>query len=300
MRGLVLVFISILIIGILGSCNRDKVPEKDTPTAGIITIAVDSSLKDLIDQQVFVFNSLYKYATVLTEYNPGEVAYSRLRSDSIRMVIGYREADPADSAWFLNIKIHPRTHMIGADAMVLVCNKLCSDSVLTLDQLRERFLTDSSTSKLTPKRKLLFDNPKSSIPKLFLEKLGITNIHPSNSFAFQNVHDVIDYISSDTMAIGVIPYSSLLSDTTLPGPNAKVLGVADSTGGAGVVPTFKTLSKRTYPLILGIYILSREARSGLGTGFTAFVNSDKGQRIILREGLAPADMPPHPVNIYGN
>jgi len=300
MRKIVVVFISILVAGLILSCNRDKVPEKDTPTAGIITIAVDSSLKDLIDQQVFVFNTLYKYATVLTEYNPGEIAYTRLRSDSIRMVVGYRQADEADSAWFLNIKIRPRTHMIGADAMVLICNKLCSDSVLTLAQIQERFLVDSTTSNTAIKRKLLFDNPKSSIPRLFMEKFGYLNQKPKNSFALQSVQEVVAYIASDTSAMGIIPYSIFLSDTTLPGSDIKILGVADSTGATGVFPTFKTLSKRTYPLILGIYIVSREARTGLGTGFTAFVNSDKGQRIILREGLAPVDMPPHPINIYGN
>jgi phosphate transport system substrate-binding protein len=40
-----------------------------------------------------------------------------------------------------------------------------------------------------------------------------------------------------------------------------------------------------------VYIISREARAGLGSGFTAFVAGDKGQRIILKSGLVPATAP---------
>ena len=51
------------------------------------------------------------------------------------------------------------------------------------------------------------------------------------------------------------------------------------------------LAQGTYPLRRNLYIISREARAGLGTGFASFVASDKGQRIFLKSGLLPATMP---------
>jgi phosphate transport system substrate-binding protein len=49
--------------------------------------------------------------------------------------------------------------------------------------------------------------------------------------------------------------------------------------------------QRKYPFLRDLYIVSREARAGLGTGFATYVASDDGQRIILRSGLMPATQP---------
>jgi phosphate transport system substrate-binding protein len=57
------------------------------------------------------------------------------------------------------------------------------------------------------------------------------------------------------------------------------------------------LAAGTYPLRRDLYIVSREARAGLGTGFASFVAGDKGQRIFLKSGLVPATMPVRLVNI---
>jgi len=49
-----------------------------------------------------------------------------------------------------------------------------------------------------------------------------------------------------------------------------------------------------------VYILSKEAYTGLGTGFTAFVASERGQRIVLKFGLVPATMPVRLVELIEN
>jgi phosphate transport system substrate-binding protein len=134
---------------------------------------------------------------------------------------------------------------------------------------------------------------------MFLSRIGITEGKPNGSFAMYNSKEVAQYVANDTNAIGVIPYLDLMADDSLPGDQVRIMAVADSLASEAVLPTLKTIGRRTYPLVLGIYVLSREARAGLGTGFTAFLNSDKGQRIILRTGLSPASMPPQSVNLYG-
>ena len=54
---------------------------------------------------------------------------------------------------------------------------------------------------------------------------------------------------------------------------------------------------KVYPLTRDIYIVNAEPRNGLVTGFSAFVASDKGQRIILKSGVLPAIAPTRVVNI---
>jgi phosphate transport system substrate-binding protein len=47
---------------------------------------------------------------------------------------------------------------------------------------------------------------------------------------------------------------------------------------------------QNYPLRRNIYIISREARAGLGTGFASFVAGKNGQLIFQKSGLLPAQM----------
>jgi phosphate transport system substrate-binding protein len=51
------------------------------------------------------------------------------------------------------------------------------------------------------------------------------------------------------------------------------------------------MAQGQYPLLRDVMIVSREARTGLASGFMAFMASDKGQRIVLKSGLVPATMP---------
>ena len=51
-----------------------------------------------------------------------------------------------------------------------------------------------------------------------------------------------------------------------------------------------TVAGQRYPLQRNIYIISREARTGLGSGFASFVAGQKGQLIFYKSGLLPAKM----------
>ena len=51
------------------------------------------------------------------------------------------------------------------------------------------------------------------------------------------------------------------------------------------------IALKQYPLIREVYMINREGRAGLGTGFVSFVAGDQGQRIIRLMGMLPATMP---------
>jgi phosphate transport system substrate-binding protein len=43
-----------------------------------------------------------------------------------------------------------------------------------------------------------------------------------------------------------------------------------------------------YPLKREVYMINREGRNGLGTGFVSFVAGEQGQRIVRLAGLLPS------------
>ena len=64
------------------------------------------------------------------------------------------------------------------------------------------------------------------------------------------------------------------------------------TGDSGSYRPYQAyIAQKQYPLLRDAIMVSREARSGLASGFIAYVASDKGQRVVLKLGLVPATMP---------
>ena len=49
-----------------------------------------------------------------------------------------------------------------------------------------------------------------------------------------------------------------------------------------------------------VYVILTDPRSGLASGFSTFLASDRGQRIILRAGLMPATQNVRIVNVRDN
>jgi phosphate transport system substrate-binding protein len=77
-----------------------------------------------------------------------------------------------------------------------------------------------------------------------------------------------------------------------------VLSVAsEENPGDFYQPYQATIYSGEYPFSRNVYSINREGRTGLGTGFEAFVAGEKGQLIILKAGMVPATQPVRMVKI---
>jgi len=140
---------------------------------------------------------------------------------------------------------------------------------------------------------IVFDQPNSGIIRFLKDTLGLTRGLSANCFAVKGNSAVVDYITKTKNAIGLIDLSWISdhddSTTTAFLNSVKVMAILGDS--VAYQPYQAYLAQGRYPLIRNVEIISREARAGLGSGFMAFVASDKGQRIVLKAGLIPATMP---------
>ena len=74
-----------------------------------------------------------------------------------------------------------------------------------------------------------------------------------------------------------------------------VLAVKNSNKTEYFSPTQNNLAESKYPLARELYIVNCQGFAGLGMGFSAFVASDVGQRVILKSGLLPINVPPREI-----
>lgn len=305
------VFLYLLFILIVAGCSNPNASQyTDTPTSGEISISVDETIMPLIDSEISTFHGLYKYANITSRYTTEAQAFYDLLTDSARLIVTTRILQDDEKKVFEKIKIIPRITKIAVDAIALIINCENTDTTVTYKQLNELLsgkITHwdeiNSNSKLS-EINIVFDNKNSSTARYIKEKFNNNVSLPQNCFAVNTNPEVIEYVSKNKNAIGVIGVN-WISD----GDDPKSLGFLKKINVMGIAlpdtmnaaenyykPYQAYIAQNIYPLCRDIYIVSREARTGLGTGFAAFVASDKGQRIVLKSGLLPATMPVRIVN----
>ncbi|HLZ16061.1 MAG TPA: substrate-binding domain-containing protein [Cyclobacteriaceae bacterium] len=299
-------YISFLLVLILWACDdRDKKGQLlDTPTSGTIKIAVDESLKPLMQAEVEGFEGNYPDAHVKAEYTSEEAAIQALLKDSVRIAVVTRKLLPYERQKLDSVKIKGTEFVFAKEAIAVIVHKDNPDSLLRWDQLND-MLQGKSTSwdQLYPSSKLgdlqiVFDHPRSGIVRYLMDTLGLKSL-PANCFAANTNEAVVNYVAKTKNAMGLIGLS-WISDKDDPNANkflatVKVVGIAREDEYLKPYKAYIALKK--YPLSRSVVMISREARTGLGSGFITYAGSDKGQKIVLKAGLLPAKAPVRLVEI---
>lgn len=197
---------------------------------------------------------------------------------------------------------HYHLHRIfdeGFDALGIILNPANLDSVLTVQQVKD-ILTGKITdwSEINPKSKLgkilvVFDNPQSGTVRFVKDSVITGQELTPKATALDINEQVISYVSKNKSALGIIA-ANWISDTDDSGvqkfmKEIRIADVAKETGKVGYGPYQAFLATGDYPFKRTIYIINAQGRrNGLGAGFASYLARD-GQRIMLKEGLLPAN-----------
>lgn len=274
----------------------------DTPTTGHIRIMVDEGYKPIIQSSIDVFDSIYRRASIDAEYTSEGEAVAALIRDSIQVIIITRTlTDEEINKYFKPRGFVPPTTPIAYDAVAFVVNPENRDTVFTIDQMREilngkilKWRDLNPNSQLGDIR-LVFDNPLSGTVRYAKDSIGGGAPLSPNASALQTNAEVIAYVAKNKNAIGIIG-ANWISDTDDKGVQAfrreiKLADIAKTAGAVGYGPYQAYLATGQYPFKRTVYIINAQARKGLGLGFASFLAGDNGQRIVLKDGLLPAQAP---------
>jgi phosphate transport system substrate-binding protein len=296
----------IFAIGILismVSCGGGPKFPSETPTQGNIKIIADESFQPLIDAEVFTFTHLYEHAFIKAGYKPEYDVINDFMNDSVKVIVTSKKLTDDQIRYLRDTLIIARTVTFAYDALVLVTNKSNNDSLLTYKSVRDLFLGNiTSWNDINRKSKLgnirvVFDNTKSGNIRYFRELFEIQGNLPENFYAVKDNAEVIDFVSRNPDAIGIVSVNwiSDKDDRTSMNFLKKITVVAVSqqlsSDNSYYKPFQGFIYDKSYPFVREIYIISRETFKGLGSGFLQFATAEQGQRIVLKSGLVPATMP---------
>lgn len=296
------------------SCGYSSAPsgkKVDTPTTGEIHISSDISYKPVIDQEIRIFEETYPEATIFVHYKPENELFKDLEVDSIRLIVAGRDLKEDEREYFKKRQYPVKSIHVATDGVAFVVNLDNPVSKISYNSLKDFFEGKNVLwNQLNPlgendSIKMVFDYPGGTNVRYLSEKFLNNGPLPKNCFGVNGNEEVISYVEAHPDAIGVISVN-YISDNSVEGEQSflnkiKVVEVSHELNQESFYGPYQAYIKNTsYPLRRNVYIISKEPRTGLGTGFTSYVASDKGQRIILRSGLVPATAPVRIVQVNTN
>jgi phosphate transport system substrate-binding protein len=205
----------------------------------------------------------------------------------------------AEENHFKQKKITPKITHFASDAIVFVTNNKSQDTLIDLQEVIN--LLQEKESKI---KGLVFENPNSSTVSYMNNLAGVKNGQKKNIYSLNSHKAVLEYVSNNPGAIGVIGLNLLVQpfkDTEQYMDNIAVMSVRNVKNQPNNTLYYKpnqlNLGEGLYPLKRPVYMLNYQGTSGLGMGFASFVAGDIGQRIILKSGLLPVRIPSRELNV---
>jgi phosphate transport system substrate-binding protein len=271
-------------IFILSACNTSKV-EEPSINKGTIKIAVDESIKQIMEAQISSHHVHYPNTKINVEYVPETKGINMLLDDSVTIACTTREFNEKELQELKNRGIKYLPARMALDAVALIQNKNNKKNTISLEELKT-LLTDKNS-----KTKLVFDKSNSSNLNIILEKLNIKEFNIDNVFSADGTLNVIDYIKKSPNAIGFIGFN-WISDSDdkksrelLDTINLMAVGESEKSGYYPI--NTKNLKDRKYPLERFVYLHTLTKSWGVENGFIRFCCSKTGQLVTEKMGLVP-------------
>jgi phosphate transport system substrate-binding protein len=275
---------SILLLFVIG-CSSSTEGEEVDINKGTIKIAVDESLKPLIEAQINSYRAYYPNAVINALYVSEQKAISLLFNDSVSLIATTRDFNKEEMKFVMSKVNYHLPGRMALDGVAVIVNKNYKDSTITIEQL-QKLMSDKNA-----KTKLVFDNGNSSNINYMKEKLGLKQINLDNIFGAGDNQKIIDQIEKSENMIGFIGYN-WISDRDDPESNKrrnqiKILAIGSENKKGFFKPSYKTLSNRTYPFDRLIILQTFKRKWGIENGFVRFACSKVGQLVTEKMGLLP-------------
>ena len=262
-------------------------------------IAVDESFKPIVDEELYIFKSLYNNVHPRVQYVNENEEVNLLLEDSVGMAVISRDLTKEEYKSIADRHLIPIIDRFAIDAVTLIVNSASADTNMTVTEVKKMLNGDTKQDK-----NIVFDNPNSSLVRYLKDFTGKTEFKQKNIYSLKSDKEVIQYVSQHPNAIGITSFSWLNDpdkDYAADLDKVKIVSIKDENNkkypDEYYSPSQNTLALKQYPLTRNLYILNFTGDYGLGMKFDNFLISDRGQRIILKSGLLPDDIPARHINI---
>jgi phosphate transport system substrate-binding protein len=292
-------FLTVIVCFSMGCANQSASSgeEIDTPVSGKINVSVDETLTPIALAEADIFQHHYEKVHLTIRERSEYDCIQDLYNDSSKVIMVGRQLSEKEMSAFKSMNYVPLQTQICTDAIALIVNPRNRDTALTYEQVLGILKgTITNWSQISSKRSgdisIVFDNPNSGTVSYLLKKSGLKEM-PKNAYSLKSNLEAVNYVSTNENALGVIGWS-WISDSDDPVTHeylkkTRLVSIARAGEKVFYKPYQLNLVEGKYPLSRAVYMIQRERRAGLATGFTTFIYGEIGQTILLKAGLLPAN-----------
>lgn len=289
---------------VLSSCSQQKRKDSsrtDTRSSGTISFVSDESFSPLIEDERQVFEATYPKAKVNPQYTSESDGINMLLKEKTCLVITARDYKPSELQNLRDRGFSPRSFKLAYDGLALIVHRSNTDSCISINDIKRIFTGEATKwSDIYSGSKrgditLVFDNKKSSAVHFVEDSiLGGKPISNPNASAVNKTAEVINYVKNNPGAIGIIGSNWLedKNDTTLLTFNKdiRVMYVSrmeKATPSNSYLPYQYYILNGNYPLTRTVWALLNDPYNALPWAFAHFIESPKGQLLVMKAGLLP-------------
>lgn len=287
----------LLVIGIT-SCDPNQNPlvsSKNTHEKGEAYIYVEESFKPLFETSISTFESLNPQADITAKYTTEDAIIQAFLEGEVKTITVTRELTKAEKYYLKSKNVEVSSDRIALDAVALIVHPDNKDTIISIPQLKQ-FLKDKNSVWPSSKQPvtIVFDQINSANFNYVTELLQ-TKTLSTNVFAAKSNKEVIEYVKTNKNAVGIIGLNWISDQEDfevlhfLDGIHVMDVRLTDQS------PSFKPINgfifTREYPLIRDVWMINKGSRSSLNSGFVNFMVGEKGQIIIHKSELVPANNP---------
>ena len=288
-----------LIFGLSSCGDKPKNGRTDTYSSGNIQFTCDESFHPIIDEEIEVFESIYRNAHVTPIYTDELEAVNLLLSDSVCLAIASHDFTKQQYDNFKSRGHQPKAIPLAKDGLALIINNQNTDSCISVKDVKRVLSGEAKNwSDIYPGSKrgeivVCFDNKQSSTVHFCVDSLlGGKPINSPNIVATKTSKEVIQYVQDTPNAIGILG-SNWLND---PRDTTNITFYNNTR----VMHDQAYIYNGRYPIVRTVYALLNDPRRGLPWGFAHFIESYKGQLIIKKSGILPIIMDTYVIDVKVN
>ncbi|MDB5134776.1 MAG: phosphate transporter substrate-binding protein [Mucilaginibacter sp.] len=301
---LMLILLGAVLIGAFATCKRKPAANFNEAAASeSVQFVSDESFAPILDQELYVFRSTHPNAKTEIIYRSEEETFKLLLNDSARFAFISRDLNAGERKTLKEHNLATNTSKFAIDAITIIVNEASTDTTISIGEIKKMLNGQAKTDK-----NIVFDNPNSSLVRYLKDFSGQKEFKQKNIYALKSNKEVIEYVSKHPDAIGITGFSWLDdpdADYADAAKKVKIVAVKDENSKTDPNQYFKpsqtTLALKQYPLTRELYIVNcLGSRKGLAAAFEHFIVTDVGQRIILRSGLLPVNIPAREITTHSN
>ena len=283
---------------ILQSCDSPQNPlayVKETHGRGKATIYVEESFKPLFETCISTFESLNPKAKITVKYKAENDLIKDFFDNKVKTITITRDFTAEEKKYLKSKNVEVSSDRIALDAVALIVHPENNDTVISIQRLK-KILTDKSATWPTSKKgiSVVFDQMNSANFNYLTQMLQTTQL-ASNVFAAKSNEEVIQYVKNNKNAIGIIGLNWISDQEDFEVLNfldgIRVMEVKLTEDAESYKPINGFIYTKEYPLIRDVWMINKGSRAGLNTGFQNFMVGEKGQMLIHKSELVPANNP---------